>query len=78
MIGLDGRVYGNCDPFSGDDFFCTTVVSTISAQRKFRCHTQFTAGQISAANRLGLTLDEAAAKYDIAGWDPVVSENDSE
>jgi hypothetical protein len=47
MIGLDGRVYGHCDPFPGDDYFCSTVFETYFGDRKFRCYTQFTADQIN-------------------------------
>ncbi|KAK4096695.1 hypothetical protein N658DRAFT_489752 [Parathielavia hyrcaniae] len=78
MIGLDGRVYGNCDPFPGDDYLCTYLIQTISGVRKFRCYTQFTAGQINSANRLGLTLDEAVAKYNVTGWEPVTRKDDLE
>jgi hypothetical protein len=78
MIGLDGRVYGNCDPFGGDDFLCTHLVQTIGGYRKFRCHTQFTAGQFNSANRMGLTLAEAAEIYNITGTYPVEREDDLE
>jgi len=47
MIGLDGRVYGNCDPFPGDDFRCPGEFSSISATRKFRCYSSWTAGDIN-------------------------------
>jgi hypothetical protein len=47
MIGLDGRVYGNCDPFPDDDFFCSTFVRTITAKRMFRCYSSWTAGDIN-------------------------------
>jgi hypothetical protein len=47
MIGLDGKVYGNCDPFPGDDYWCSIGVSTVSAVRKFRCYSRFTAWDIN-------------------------------
>ncbi|KAK3897147.1 hypothetical protein C8A05DRAFT_20024 [Staphylotrichum tortipilum] len=50
MIGLDGNVYGNCDPFPSDDFMCTKMfagLQTISAIRKFRCYSSWTAGDIN-------------------------------
>jgi len=47
MIGLDGRVYSQCDPFPDDDFFCSAVISTISAKRKFRCYSSWTAWDIN-------------------------------
>lgn len=47
MVGLDGVVYGNCQPDSGDDFECTTVLGlgfdTQSGVRMFRCVTDITA-----------------------------------
>ncbi len=47
MIGLDGRVYGNCDPFPGHDFACHGEFTSISATRKFRCYSSWTAGDIN-------------------------------
>lgn len=49
MIGLDGKVYGNCDPFPDNDFSCTSLSVHLEGRRKIRCYTQFTAAQINAA-----------------------------
>ncbi|KAK4174568.1 hypothetical protein QBC36DRAFT_191968 [Triangularia setosa] len=48
MYGLDGRVYGECILFPGDDYHCTKAIETRSAVRKFRCLTSFTVAQIKA------------------------------
>ncbi|KAI1840405.1 hypothetical protein JX265_007206 [Neoarthrinium moseri] len=50
MIGLDGKVYGNCILFPGDDYECIDpVIGAYSGGRKFRCLTEFTAAQINDA-----------------------------
>ncbi|KAK3898269.1 hypothetical protein C8A05DRAFT_38144 [Staphylotrichum tortipilum] len=48
MIGLDGKVYGNCDPFPSVDFFCGGAFSSYTGNRKMRCYTQVSAAEISA------------------------------
>ena len=47
MIGLDGNVYGNCDPFPDDDFYCNFGIGAIWGRRLFRCYSRFTAGDIN-------------------------------
>jgi hypothetical protein len=68
MIGLDGRIYGTCILFPANSFFCSVGFVTIDGGRKFRCLTQFSAGQIAGARKRGLnTLDQLAAEYNITG-----------
>lgn len=47
MICLDGKVYGNCDPFPSNDYFCSMGIQNNGAYRKFRCYSRFTAGDIN-------------------------------
>ncbi|KAL2066782.1 hypothetical protein VTL71DRAFT_2854 [Oculimacula yallundae] len=47
MYGLDGKVYGYCSPFPGDDYLCAGVVGSRGGVRKFRCLTEWTAKQIT-------------------------------
>lgn len=46
MVGLDGRSYGRCIPFPGDDIECSEFTRFVGGQRKFRCLTQFTVRDI--------------------------------
>jgi hypothetical protein len=48
MYGLDGKVYGQCSPFPGDDYFCGSPAGSREGVRMFRClTTQWTAKQIT-------------------------------
>ncbi|GKT64267.1 hypothetical protein ColTof4_06667 [Colletotrichum tofieldiae] len=49
MYGLDGKVYGECIIFPGNDYRCDALGIT-TGRRKIRCLTNFTARQINAAN----------------------------
>lgn len=49
MYGRDGKVYGECILFPGNGYHCPNA-GALHGQRKFRCLTQFTAGQINSAN----------------------------
>ena len=50
MIGLDGRTYGHCILFPANNWKCSRGGLELDGYRKFRCLTQFTAGQINAGN----------------------------
>ncbi|KZL81219.1 hypothetical protein CI238_11100 [Colletotrichum incanum] len=49
MYGLDGKVYGECIVFPGNNYRCDAFGIT-TGRRKIRCLTNFTARQITAAN----------------------------
>jgi len=46
MVGLDGRSYGRCIPFPGDDISCSEVLRSVGGKRQFRCLTRFTVKDI--------------------------------
>lgn len=47
MYGLDGRTYGECIMFPGDDYLCGWADGSVrSGVRLFRCLTQFTVEEI--------------------------------
>jgi hypothetical protein len=78
MIGLDGKVYGHCILFPAVNRYCFAFFLVMDVERKFRCLTSFTASQINAATRQGLTISELAAQLNITGWDPVATSSEDE
>ncbi|KAJ4300775.1 hypothetical protein N0V90_002863 [Kalmusia sp. IMI 367209] len=43
LIGLDGRVYGICEPLDDDDFQCSEGIRAVGGVKKFRCYSDFSA-----------------------------------
>lgn len=80
MIGLDGKVYGHCDPFPSNEYSCRFLATWMNGYRKFRCYTKFTAAQINEARTGGRrrSLHELAAEYSIANSDPDKAEDKTE
>jgi len=46
MVSTFNGKYGECRPDQGDDFYCTTGLTTYSGARYFRCRSKYTARQI--------------------------------
>ena len=50
MMGLDGKVYGQCSVFTGDDFSCPNFNGNKGGVRMFRCKCQWSAADINRAD----------------------------